>query len=226
MKDESTHIRNKIREINSVADQFPGIVIIHNINNQFGKVEYMSRLGLSKLGITLEQVRNMQAADYKKFFNEEDANDYYPKMYELVQRNNMDEIFSFFQQVRRSPEHPWEWYISTTRILMRDPENKPLLSITFAVPIDPLHHVTTKVSRLLDENNFLRTNFPLFSKLGQRERDVLAGIASGRSVNEIAENLSISADTVKTHRKNIKRKLEAKSTAELIRYARAFDLAE
>jgi DNA-binding NarL/FixJ family response regulator len=52
-----------------------------------------------------------------------------------------------------------------------------------------------------------------------RERDVVVLVAEGHSNKEIAVALSIGAKTVESHRRNIMRKLELKSAAELVRYA-------
>jgi two-component system nitrate/nitrite response regulator NarL len=54
--------------------------------------------------------------------------------------------------------------------------------------------------------------------LTARERDVLIKIAAGSSNRDIADVLAISAATVETHRKNIKKKLGIATTAGLIRY--------
>jgi len=217
-------IAEKISEISAVADQFPGVVIIHNVRDQFGKVEYISERGVKGLGLSSEKIKNLGADYHKKFFNEEDVKDYVPKLYNLIQENNEDEMFSFFQQVRPSEKQDWEWHLSSSKILLRDEEDLPLLSITFAVPIDPLHHVTHKVSRLLNENNFLRAHIKDFAKLSDREREVMKHLAMGQSATEISVILHITAETVKTHRKNIYQKLNIKSAHELSEYARAFDL--
>ena len=55
--------------------------------------------------------------------------------------------------------------------------------------------------------------------LTTREHDVLLLIAGGRSNRDIAAELGISAATVETHRKNIKKKLGIATTAGLTRYA-------
>jgi DNA-binding NarL/FixJ family response regulator len=55
--------------------------------------------------------------------------------------------------------------------------------------------------------------------LTKRERDVVVLVAEGHSNKQIAVTLSISAKTVESHRRNIMRKLELKSAAELVRYA-------
>ena len=56
-------------------------------------------------------------------------------------------------------------------------------------------------------------------ELSQREREVLSQLASGKTNKEIADFLSISVNTVITHRKNISGKLGIKSVSGLSLYA-------
>jgi two-component system invasion response regulator UvrY len=60
---------------------------------------------------------------------------------------------------------------------------------------------------------------PLHELLSDREFQVLRMIASGRSVKDIAEELSLSVKTVSTYRSRILEKSGMKTNAELIRYA-------
>jgi len=55
--------------------------------------------------------------------------------------------------------------------------------------------------------------------LARREREVLALLAEGRRSAEIAKRLGISTATVDVHRRNIMRKLDLHSVAELTKYA-------
>jgi len=58
-----------------------------------------------------------------------------------------------------------------------------------------------------------------FDPLTQREREVLALIAQGRSNQEIADELVISIKTVNRHRENIMAKLNLHNRVELVHYA-------
>jgi len=60
---------------------------------------------------------------------------------------------------------------------------------------------------------------PQDEPLTTREREVLKLIAEGTSNKEIADLLFISVRTIENHRANIMRKLNIKSTANLIKYA-------
>lgn len=55
--------------------------------------------------------------------------------------------------------------------------------------------------------------------LSQREFEVFRLLAEGKSVNDIAEVLSLSPKTVGTHHTNIKQKLDVSNSAELARLA-------
>ncbi len=54
--------------------------------------------------------------------------------------------------------------------------------------------------------------------LTPKEEEIITLIANGKSNHEIANDLSISYNTIKTHRKNINRKLLLNSTADIIKY--------
>ena len=56
-------------------------------------------------------------------------------------------------------------------------------------------------------------------QLGRRELQILRLVAEGVRSNEIAERLQISPGTVDVHRRNLMRKLDLHSVAELTRYA-------
>jgi DNA-binding CsgD family transcriptional regulator len=212
----------RIAEIIPVADYFPGVVIVHNMCTM--GVEYMSELGLRTLGTTMAQLRADGASYNLKYFNPCDAADYVPKIMGLLERNNDNEIISFFQQVRTVHCPEWVWYLSTVRIFMRDDAGQPLLSLTFACPINELTHLTPKVKRLLEENNFLRENQARFALLTRRERQVLQLLAQGKNSVAIAKELFIAANTVITHRRNINAKLHPETQQDLARFAFAFDL--
>jgi len=67
---------------------------------------------------------------------------------------------------------------------------------------------------------------PLHELLSAREFQVLRMIASGKSVKQIADEISLSVKTVSTYRARILEKTGMKTTAELIRYAIQAQLVE
>lgn len=225
MKPNTFHdtIENTVAKIAATANQLPGVTIIHDLRDW--SIVWMSDKGLYALGLSLEEVRALSCAEYhSRYFNEEDANDYVPKTAALLERNISDEIITYFQQVKLFQSPEWTWHLSSVKVLRRDSANNPLLAITISVPINEMHHMAAKASRLLEENNFFRLHFHRFNSLSPREKEVLKFLSLGKSAAETAESLFISLHTVETHRKNIKKKLITKSHYELCQYARAFDL--
>lgn len=64
-----------------------------------------------------------------------------------------------------------------------------------------------------------RTTIHDLKQLSQREREVLTFIADGMTNKEIASQMSISVNTVRTHRARLMDKLDLHTTGELVRYA-------
>jgi DNA-binding CsgD family transcriptional regulator len=76
---------------------------------------------------------------------------------------------------------------------------------------------------IIKTNDFVRLNVDKFITLTKREREVLALYTKGVSLKEIPDELYISYHTVRTHIKNIKRKLQITSSEKLLEYGKAFN---
>ena len=63
------------------------------------------------------------------------------------------------------------------------------------------------------------TPHPALSELTEREREIVAWVATGRSNQEIAEELVVSPDTVRTHVSRAMVKLQARDRAQLVVFA-------
>jgi DNA-binding NarL/FixJ family response regulator len=87
-------------------------------------------------------------------------------------------------------------------------ENKSYLSpsISGVVVEDYIHRLST-------------TDFKNADIISDREREVLQLMAEGKSTKQIAAKLHISVKTVETHRRQIMRKLDIHTVAELTKYA-------
>ncbi|HEX5150850.1 MAG TPA: LuxR C-terminal-related transcriptional regulator [Parafilimonas sp.] len=212
----------KIRALEAIADKLPVVVIVLEINPM--GVRYMSSNGLDILGFSLEKIKEMGEAYHEAFFNPEDIADYKPKILELINSADDKKFVTYFEQVRPSPRHDWKWYLSSAKVFMRNENGQPTHILVIASPVDSLHHITGKVNRLLEENNFLRRNQKIFASLTKREKEILKLMALGESSLEIGGKLNISEQTASTHRRNIKAKLNAESNYDVVKFAQAFDL--
>ncbi|SMF53251.1 two component transcriptional regulator, LuxR family [Azospirillum oryzae] len=66
----------------------------------------------------------------------------------------------------------------------------------------------------------------LYAKLTPRERDVMALVTAGLMNKQVAAKLELSEVTVKIHRGNLMRKMQAQSLADLVRMAEILDVRE
>ena len=222
-KDLKERLQECIAEIEHVSRHIPNTLAIHDLIN--GTVVWMSDRGLRALGVEAEQIIGRHIKEYHHlYFDPHDAEDYVPKIAGLLERNNDDEVITYFEQVRINGNTDFTWHMSSVKILLKDAEDRPVYAISSSLPMDAMHHMTLKASRLLEENNFLRQNYQTFAELSAREREILKFMALGKSSADTAEDLFISVGTVDTHRKNIKKKLKTQSYFQLCMYARAFDL--
>jgi DNA-binding CsgD family transcriptional regulator len=215
-------LQEKINAFAPHAEIMPSVVIIQQLE-PFQSI-YMSSRGLDELGITLEELKEMGTEYLQRFFNLEDSVDYLEKLKRLLFKNDYEETFTFFQQVKFKNMEDWVWHIGSTRIFFKDGKGQPSHIVTIAIPIDKLKHIPNKAERLLEEKNFFHSNLRKFLTLGKREKEVLKLVALGKSSPEIAHELFISVQTVNTHRKAIKQKLNIASGYDFTLYAQAFDL--
>ena len=68
-------------------------------------------------------------------------------------------------------------------------------------------------------NRFPGKNLSVFSALTNREREILQLLAEGKGTREISAGLNVSTKTVETFRRQIMKKLDIHSVAELTKYA-------
>jgi DNA-binding NarL/FixJ family response regulator len=60
---------------------------------------------------------------------------------------------------------------------------------------------------------------PPHKRLSRREQAVFSMLADGKTINDIAQRLTLNAKTVSAHKLNVLRKLNMRTVAELVRYA-------
>jgi two-component system invasion response regulator UvrY len=80
------------------------------------------------------------------------------------------------------------------------------------------HYASAEITEKL-AFDFLNTDKPPHELLSDREYQVFSMIATGKSLTEIGNELSLSVKTISTHRTRILEKMKMKKNAELIHYA-------
>lgn len=216
-------IEEKIRLFSQLSEDLP-VFIIHDRKTK--SVVYMSETGLENLGVTMAELRAMGDQYYTRFFNPEDVA-HYLASWEAFEANpgDKDSWFTFFQQVAQIGAEQARWFLSVSKVITYDEETgSPLFALTLALKLNSYLPIAPKLERLVHENNFLRENLELFSSLTKKEKEILQLMSLGKSLKDIAATAFSSQETVRTHRRNIKRKLKVKNDVDLIRFAQAFNL--
>ncbi len=214
-------LEEKLKALGAYADDFPIPIIVHHVPDF--SVVYMNKIGLDILGVNLTELQTIDPKEYvARYFNTEDDAETSPKIHDRV-TDSASQPSSYFQQVK-SKTGEWRLYASNTSVFLTDKDGNATHVITTASPLDPEHHITIKINRLMDDIRFLRNNAMVFAKLSAREIEILKLMALGLSSIEIAEQLFIALSTVDTHRRNIRQKLALKNNYDAVKFAQAFNL--
>lgn len=210
----------KIKIFANEFEVMPGITIIHEIDGF--KPLFMTSNGLKLLGLSLEELVELKEKYQELFFNQIFMADYLEQLKILLEENTPEETYTIFHEVKiKNDVH---WYASSIKVFQTDLHQHPTHTITYAVPLEDYQWTVKRAERLQHETEFARKNFKKFSKLSSREKQVLALAAGGKRTAQIADQLDVSTETVKSHLKSIKNKLRATTSFQLNEFARAFDL--
>ena len=98
--------------------------------------------------------------------------------------------------------------------ILKDVASTEMITAIQAVFEGKTYYSSGVTDALLNENNRKKA-----IPLTDREKTILRLLAEGNSNKHVARELDISVRTVETHRRNIKRKLEIKTSAGLVKYA-------
>ena len=137
----------------------------------------------------------------------------------------------------RHKEGHWVWVLDRGKVVVRDEQGNPQRAAGTHLDISNHKRLTLEGAHLLRRIESLirdvsqrpigksgeETDRPAesgkFGRLSTRQRQVLELVAAGCTSADIAEKLHITPATVVTHRRDLMRKLDLHSVAELTRYA-------
>jgi PAS domain S-box-containing protein len=138
--------------------------------------------------------------------------------------------FQSEHRLRHQAGH-WVWVRAHAKVVARDENSVPLRVVGTLQDISREMQLKLEGSDLLSRIESLIHRFGKevgtqtqaavvkSTNLGSREQQVLQLIAAGCTSAEIGEHMGISPTTAATHRRNLMRKLDLHSAAELTRYA-------
>lgn len=212
--------------IPDIGDIVPASLMIQDLDGlRPTGCSYMNNWGCEHLGSSAEEVNQLGEAYYEHYFVKEESYAIFQGMNDYLVLGDFDRQYNFFQRVRLYGDTDYTWFYTVLKVVQvkysTDLENKIIL---LSSPVIGLDNLIARVNKTLDQDQYIRNNYRRFAELTGREKEIITLLANGKSTSEIADQLFISGHTVSTHRKNIIRKIECNSFAELLRFAMAFDL--
>lgn len=107
-------------------------------------------------------------------------------------------------------------------VFSRDDSSVPALSpeVAFALAAICAQVLTTIEIRLIMQEQYKRFDLTTCKPLTPREEEVLSLMAKGQNIQEIAQSLCLSPQTVRTHRRNIFKKLNVHTERDALTIAR------
>lgn len=120
------------------------------------------------------------------------------------------------------PYHETE-HLNIPDIRFRENKNGKV-ELALEIAAEEFHEYVTLFKQMLQHRKFSISNAQYFYLLTDREREVLKMVIKGLNNAEIADQLFISVETVKTHRKNILAKLNCRNACELTNFKVFFSI--
>ncbi|WZL89442.1 helix-turn-helix domain-containing protein [Salinimicrobium sp. 3283s] len=213
-------VEEKISTFSEEFEKLPGVTVINEIEGF--KPLFMTSNGLELLGLTLNELIATKENYQHIYFKSNYIRDYLESLESLIELEGLDETYTFFHQVKI--QGSFQWYAASIKIFHIEAHFQPTHTITYAVPLKDFEWTIRRAERLMEETDFARKNLEKYGKLTPREIETLGLAGKGMRTNEMAERLNISSDTVNSHLKSLRKKLEVANSFELQEYARAYDL--
>jgi len=175
---------------------------------------------------TIDEKNNSDSMLHQHFLeplSEDDQQELALQIAGFLNKQDEEAVYSFFWGDSKTADFEAKWYVSSASL--KKNENGTLQKIVvFTYDLELLGEYKEKLYQVIKDMDFLKNNYNKVSLLTKRETEILGLLAIGRTSIEIGVKLFISEHTVNTHRKNINKKLEIKTLADLMKFATIFDL--
>ena len=192
-----------------IARQIPGLIYINNINSMSN--EWTNDFVTQLLGYTPQEIKNAGHQFYIDNIHPEDKPVFIDSMSFFME--NPDQQWRGTYRIKHK-NGEWKWVTAVGSVFKKNADGTPALILGIAFDITERSKTDERLKQLLKENTELKES--LYEKqLSEQEQKVVRLLLDGKSSAQIAIELFISPLTVKTHRRNIYKKLNIKSINEL-----------
>lgn len=204
-----------------VLHSLPAIIYINQLDvpgdyNSMRNV-WLNRRGHELMGYSRDEIDQLKYDFFKTIIHPEDMA-IVPSSYYWHYSDHPELFFAGMHRVKPKHCDSYRWLYYQTIVADYFDDSSPRRSFTIALEISEIMHTENQLNYALKEIARLKNELRM-SHFTQREREILALIAKGKTDKEIASGLFISIATAKKHRTNLIAKAEVRNTAELVAFA-------
>lgn len=222
----------QISGFNEFTRTFPGILCILDYSTR--KYVFMSANSADIIGYRPDEFYEYGIAMSMTIFPEGQREviltKIFPIMFECIERHSREgkakDIRISFDSLMTHPDGKVSWFLNQLTVIETDELNRAHLVLKLITDIKDIkkdNNITFNISKKSTnggyETIFSETFFPkaVEENLSSREVEILKLIDQGKTSKEISDLLFISTHTVKTHRKNMLKKMNINSTSALLK---------
>ncbi|MDN3668531.1 LuxR C-terminal-related transcriptional regulator [Echinicola jeungdonensis] len=188
-------------ELADHCNQVNDLITLHDIGNY--RPIFINEVTRKFYGFNHQFLRGMDYLYYLKTIHPS----YYPTLFRsLTFFNKNQKGFLDLTYKLKAADGSWKIMVGSTKTITRTKDNQPLHALTLMLPEEGV-------------DQFPQSPMLKLESLTKRELEIFSLLTEGQSVANISEELFISEETVKKHKKNIFQKLDCNKTQELIKMA-------
>ena len=194
----------------------PGYIHLNNIHT--GGLDYLSKKALEILEKDMEEIRAQGSRFVQNISDLKSQHIFLQKRAFFLNPSNRNKTFSYIQRLHYKPKNISHTLFYSISKVYKDRQN----CLTYTQPLHLLQNHSFLKEIVEKRYEFYNQNHHKFCKLSPRESEILKLVAGGFTNKKISEQLFISIETVKTHRKNICKKLETNKVTDYVKFAQTF----
>ncbi|AOW19531.1 LuxR C-terminal-related transcriptional regulator [Urechidicola croceus] len=224
----------KLKELDSYLPSIETFILVTNTSSQ--KYEFVSDNFEKTLGLDKEKMLSEGLPYYISHYHPDDLPNLMKILEDLMlftmnettieERPNLS--YSWNYRIRKGDGNYKNMHVHQTPIFF-DINNKPIIGFSHNTVVGngkakPMVAICKKLNKKNEFETLFYKNYSkeiLTDNLSNREIDTVRLLALGNTTKEISDKLNISEHTVSVHRKNILKKLNFNTTAEIIKYCNA-----
>lgn len=223
---DNQQLKKELDALQALIDNAPALIFINEIKESkdinTSQCAWSNQYGYNIMGYKQEELNELGFDYFKEVMHPNDLN-VANRYIEILNTSEDGTVFKGFGRAKPKGSDNYLWLNVRSTVYKKNEDGSPHQYLNVAIDLSEQMHSDPQLAEALQEIHRLNNELKLKS-ISKRETEVLKLIAKGSTNQEIADQLFVSIKTVKTHRNNLIKKLNAKNTAMLAALAVEFGL--